>query len=249
MDSTDVKLAGDCRAQLRSLLEQIENVSAEEAQQRVAAFIKEQEGSLYQEIGKLTRGLHETLSTFSSDDKVVALAENEIPDAKERLNYVITITEQAANRVLNEVEASLPVAADLEQQSKELLEKWRKFQSRDMTVDDFRTMTREIDAFLNSTTSNAVILHGHLSEMLLAQDFQDLTGQVIKRVINLVQDLETSLVGLIRATGEQAGPRPEPVARHQRDITACGPRVARADGDGYVDGQDEVDDLLSSLGF
>jgi len=213
------------------------------------------EQGLFQELGKLTRDLHDALRNFQLDTRMANMTESEIPDAKERLRHVIEMTEQAANRTLNSVEAGLPIAEDLKSRSIELRDKWQRFRSRDMQVSEFRDLVPELDEFLEFTAENAVVLNNRLSEILMAQDFQDLTGQIIRRVINLVTEVEDGLVELIRVSGAKiVAPSEEAKqsADSDRHSQGYGPQLKGIDDVGeaeIVSGQDEVDDLLSSLGF
>ena len=117
------------------------------------------------------------------------LAESEIPDAKERLNYVITMTEQAANKTMDAVEQCLPLSDHLQAQSEALRERWERFRSRDLSLEEFRELSQELDEFFPKILSDSKMLHSNLSDVLLAQDYQDITGQIIRRVITLVQDI------------------------------------------------------------
>lgn len=175
------------------------------------------------------------------------LTRNEIPDAKERLNYVIVMTEQSANRTLNAVEQAIPISEELRNRSDELNAKWERFRQRQMPVEEFRVLSNEIDEFMSWTSGNAGRMHENLSEILMAQDFQDLTGQIIRRVISLVQEMESSLVELIRITGSRLKTdSPE----NENKIASEGPRIPGCESHkDRVNGQDQVDDLLSSLGF
>jgi chemotaxis protein CheZ len=204
----------------------------------------------------MTRQLHDSLTSFALDSRMQSLAESDIPDAKARLNHVITMTEDSANRTLTAVEGTLPIAEQLQASANDLHEKWERFRNKDMNVDEFRSMSKEIDSFLSITCEHAGQIHGNLSEVMMAQDFQDLTGQIIRRVINLVQEVEDNLVELIRLSGsvesENRIGKPAAHAGSQGEelMQGVGPQVPGiADSEGTVSGQDEVDDLLSSLGF
>lgn len=241
----------DTLTQARLLVQQIENGEDVEATQTLEGLAKMRETDLFQELGKLTRELHDTLNNFRLDSRISELAEQEIPDAKERLNYVISMTEQAANKTLNAVEESLPVSESLQQRSAELHEQWDRFRKRDMSAEEFRDLSRELDEFFPQIRDKAQILQSNLSDVLMAQDFQDLTGQIIRRVITLVQDVEQGLVHLIRISG-RAAVAATPAATPTKNIKAEGPVVPGVDDiqeEAVLQGQDDVDDLLSSLGF
>lgn len=234
------------KSELKSLLAMMDEVGEAEALNLLDEFVKGHEASLFQEIGKLTRQLHDSLSTFRVDGRIIDLAETEIPNAKERLKYVITVTEQAAQKVINAIEDSMPISVGLHDASRILLEKWTKFTRREMDVGEFRVMSHEIEIFLGAATDDSDRLHRSLNEMLMAQEYQDLTGQVLKQVIDLVADVESNLVNLIKITGEKIAVSAKPSIKEQKKT---GPRVPGVNDDGRVNGQDDVDDLLSSLGF
>jgi chemotaxis protein CheZ len=107
-------------------------------------------------------------------------------------------------------------------------------------------MSKTLPEFLGGVIAQSTTLHGNLSDMLLAQGFQDLTGQVIDRVINLVQEMESNLVEMIRVTGQRMGTLAEP--EKKKSIEAEGPQIDPTK-DGVAANQDEVDQLLASLGF
>lgn len=240
-------------AQARQLVLALEDGDNEQASFLLDELARRRDSGLFQELGKLTRELHDALNNFQLDAKISVLAEQEIPDAKERLNYVITMTEQAAHRTLNAVEESLPIAQELQTRAQELHDKWTRFRRKDMDVEEFRALVPEIDSFLDLTSGHATKLNASLSDVLMAQDFQDITGQIIRRVINLVKDVEDNLVGLIRISGERMAPAEKAATRSgalsEELSRGIGPQVPGVDHADVVHGQDDVDDLLSSLGF
>lgn len=204
------------------------------------------ENALYQEVGKLTRELHDAISAFGMDDRITDITEHDIPDARQRLNFVITKTEDAADRTLTAVEESIPICENMENQATEILEGWRQFTQREMDAEGFRKLSKEIDDFLLTQSDGFSTIKGHLNDVLMAQDFQDLTGQIIKRVINLVAEVEGNLVNLIKIAGL---PEHNPNVQEKTAEELEGPVVPGVDSGDTVSGQDEVDDLLSSLGF
>lgn len=207
------------------------------------------ESSLFQDLGKLTRDLHNTINGFQLDSKISSMTEHDIPDAKERLNYVISMTESAANKTLTSIEASMPISDELQQRVEKLYVSWGRFRKRDMAVDEFRTLNNEIDEFFKWLMENIPNLHSNLSDIMMAQGFQDLTGQIIRRVITLVQEVEESLVGLIRITGQKKTQNSQHQEHERTEVYLSGPVVPGIDKGDVVSGQDDVDDLLSSLGF
>lgn len=231
--------------QARVLLESLEGGREEEAAAALEKLAKLREIELFQEIGKLTRELHDALNNFHIDDRIASLTSSEIPDAKARLNHVINMTEQAADKTLTAIEEALPRSEQLEKRSLALKRDWDRFRSRDMKVEEFRGLSVEIDEFLSWTENNATQIHKGLHDIMMAQDFQDLTGQIIRRVITMVHEVEGHLVRLIRVSGGKVVQQQTEESR----IKAEGPQIPGLGKTDVCAGQDDVDDLLSSLGF
>jgi len=229
--------------ELVSALEQGDEVSADGLLDQLAGL---RETQLFKEIGKLTRQLHDTMVSFSVDSKIAAMTEHDIPDAKERLHYVIAMTEQAADKTLTEVETLLPISQQLNEQVALLSSKWGRFLDREMPLDEFKSMSGEISSYFKESSAELKRIQAGLNEILMAQGFQDITGQIIRRVIDLVQDLESSMIKLISISGRKTGG--DDVEKH---VELPGPVVPGVDDreGGVAHNQDDVDDLLSSLGF
>ena len=204
------------------------------------------ESTLFREMGAITRQLHEALVSLQLDPHIASLCEHDIPDAKVRLDYVLKKTETAAHRTLNAVEAALPLSTSLVARATEIGARWRCLQDRQPDVAEFRWLAHEMDDFLCAVARDSKCLNERLAEVLMAQDFQDLTGQVIRRVLDLVQDVEGHLVELVRLRGPHARTAPSIAGGHTRGE---GPQVGPAPAANVVQSQDDVDDLLSSLGF
>ncbi|MEJ2609366.1 MAG: protein phosphatase CheZ [Candidatus Thiodiazotropha sp.] len=200
---------------------------------------------LFIEVGRLTRELHDAINGFLLDAKINDMTNVAIPDAKERLSYVITMTQQSADRTLTAVEESLPLIEDMEKQSAELFDQWELLRSRMLNKDDFKDLSLSLSEYLAKSKEDAATLHKNLSEVLMAQDFQDLTGQIIRKVITLVHDVEEKLVMLVRITGNKRDDEGEKLNEEE----LAGPAIPGLDQGDQVTNQDDVDDLLSSLGF
>ena len=203
----------------RQLVLQLESGNREGADDVIRQLRLPYERELFDELGKLTRELHEALNSFRGDSRLIELTRDEIPDAKERLNYVVSMTEQATHRTLNALDESMPIAESLHGRSLQLAEQWGRFRSRELSVDEFRDLAREMDEFLAISGRETEHLKSLMSEILMAQDYQDLTGQIIRRVIRLVQEVEENLVGLIRLSSA----RMEPARPAVVDEAASGP--------------------------
>ncbi|MGY5449873.1 protein phosphatase CheZ [Agarivorans sp. MS3-6] len=232
--------------QLVSLLEQ-GNVA--EANQLVSELCAPKANLLFDKVGQLTRQLHDSLNDFKLDMRINELANQEIPDAKERLNYVIEMTDQAANKTMDAVESGLPIADKLTSDINDIMPIWQSLMERRIELGQFKALCHQIDIFLNSSSTNADKLRSMLTEILMAQDFQDLTGQMIRKVITLVQEVEESLVEMLTLFGAEKSElaKAEPVTKSA--IEAEGPIINKEQRDDVVNDQDDVDDLLSSLGF
>ncbi|MDR8524451.1 protein phosphatase CheZ [Shewanella fidelis] len=226
------------------LLTQGEQQQADELIKEIAAPLQKE---LFDEVGQLTRQLHSAISDFQFDTRLVELANTEIPDAKERLTYVIDMTEQAANKTMDAVEECLPLATELNDNIQAIKPAWDKLMRRELPLNEFKSLCHDIKLFVDRSESDASRVKELLNQILLAQDFQDLTGQMIRRVIDLVREVESSLVSMLTAFGEQ--PADAADDKPKRNVEAEGPIVNAEHRQDVVTGQDEVDDLLSSLGF
>jgi len=235
----------------QSLIESLESGDIDSVRQIMDDIASLRESDLFCEMGKLTRELHDSLNTFKLDTKLSGLAESEIPDAKERLNHVITMTEEAADKTLTAVEAAIPLSDEIKANGLELQARWDKFKDRKLSVEEFRELSKDLDNFFPQITEGSVILNDKLNEILMAQGFQDLTGQIIRRVITLVQDVEQGLVDLIKMSSvPEASKAGKKATQEGLETTAEGPVIPGvAHASETLDGQDDVDDLLSSLGF
>ncbi|MCF6193022.1 MAG: protein phosphatase CheZ [Kangiellaceae bacterium] len=234
--------------QTRELLAHLENNEIEDAQSLIDSFSSNGDEDLFKEIGKLTRNLHEAMSNFQMDSKITDLAASEIPDAKERLNYVIEKTEEAANKTMDKVESCTARSILMAKESDELLVEWKKPYNRELEPGDFRKLSDRIEKHLIKNKNDADSIHSELTEVLMAQDYQDLTGQVIRQVITLVQDVEESMVHIIKMFGSMDGYNAAKDKVVIKDGVE-GPVVNSDKRNDVVQGQDQVDDLLSSLGF
>ena len=197
----------------------------------------------FNRIGQLARQLHDAMVGLGYD-KVIEKTVNAIPDAKDRLAYVANLTEQAACRVLNATDIAMPIQERMDARRKEFAVRWDRLYANQLSVAEFRALADETRAFLNSELPDSIAqTNAQLMEIMMAQDFQDLTGQVIKKIVVLAQEMEvsimTALIDII------------PDVRKTEEVNSLlnGP-VINADGrPDVVVGQQQVDDLLGSLGF
>lgn len=238
--------------QARILVAMLERGDQEGADRYLTSVCVPQAKELVDQVGQLTRQLHNSLQEFRNDPRLPELTESEIPDARERLSYVIDLTDKAANRTMDAVEASLPIADRLSENINRMMPGWRELMERQLELNKFKDLCFELDDFLVNSEQDADQLRNLLTEILMAQDYQDLTGQMIRRVINLVQEVEAKLVAILTVFGRLPGMedvKPAPTTAPVADITAEGPIMNKEHRDDVVSDQDGVDDLLSSLGF
>ena len=238
--------------QARELVQLLEMGEHDSANQLVQQLAVPGSSELFAEVGKLTRQLHDSLKNFQIDPSLNNLLEEDIPDAKKRLNHVIDMTEQAANRTMDAVESCLPIADQLTQQLGKIEPQWQKLMQRQLQLGEFKALCHQLDGFFLQASGDSNTLNTLLTDVLMAQDYQDLTGQILRRVIELVREVEESLIGLLTAFGQSSMMVPteaKPAKSKPKAHEAEGPIIDAAERDDVVSGQDDVDDLLSSLGF
>jgi len=193
-------------------------------------------------VGQITRTLHESLRELGLD-KVLEKATTEIPDVRERLNYVARMTEQAAQRVLNATDAAIPMQERIDAGADEILNGWQAMFRAPFSEANYRdmaTMTMQCLADMRNDTSAT---KEQLLDIMMAQDFQDLTGQVIRKVTDLAHNLEQQLVQLLIDYA------PSEVKRESTRGLLNGPQINPENKNDVVADQSQVDDLLDSLGF
>ncbi len=235
--------------QARALVEYLETEQQDKADALIAEIQNPINSDLFAEIGKLTRQLHDSLNNFQLDSRLNDLATADIPDAKERLNYVITRTEDAANKTMDVVESIFPVVDNLAEQVRDVNPLWTKLMNNEIELNEFKGLCVDIDKLLTTTSKETQHIHSLMTDVLMAQDFQDLTGQVIRKVIELVHEVEESLIAMLTAFGISAEHSQESESPKVGDNLVEGPIVNTENRNDVVEDQDDVDDLLSSLGF
>ncbi len=221
-----------------------EAAPAAPAAQEAAPASGDKQDNIFNSIGQLTRKVHDTLRALGSDtslqDAVLSM-----PDVRQRLDYITQMTEQAASRVLNATDIAQPLQDRIQNGSEALTGRWDKLFANELSVEEFKTLAHETRDFLASTSQDAKSVSEQLLEIMMAQDFQDLTGQVIKKVVDLAQVLEKQLLGVLL----EITPPEKLVASTKSDSLMNGPVINAGDSQDVVTNQEQVDDLLDSLGF
>jgi len=245
--------------QARQLVVFLENGEQDKANQLILETASQEQSQLFAEVGKLTRQLHEALKSFELDTRLTDITTDAIPDAKKRLNYVMEMTENAANKTMDAVEASLPLAQEIADEIADIKPTWDRLMNREIELGEFKSLCHSIDKFMSSSHHKTDELQMLMTNVLMAQDYQDLTGQVIRRVIELVREVEESLIHLLTAFAAQGEVEPAQLTEQPEETedsivaqTLAGPEgpiIDKESRNDVVSDQDEVDDLLSSLGF
>lgn len=237
--------------QAKELVTLLEQGAQEEADMLMASICQPNATQLFAQLGHLTRQLHTSLQEFQLDPRLPTIAEKEIPDARERLTHVIDMTDKAANKTMDAVDACMPLSDKISSDIQAVLPLWNGLMTRQLEVGQFKALCHQLDDFIKGVDKDADTLRGLLTEILMAQDFQDLTGQMIRKVIHLVQEVEDKLVEMLRLFGDSVTTTgaTSQIQQDERNIHAEGPIINKELRTDVVQSQDDVDDLLSSLGF
>ena len=198
--------------------------------------------NVHYKIGVLTRQLHNSLNELGYADRLRGSA-GELPDAQSRLSYIARLTGEAANKVLGQVEVT-------QSQQDTLAERTRSMRA-ELIKDPVAAVAKgAVMNYLQVVEEGTQQTSSHLTEIMMAQDFHDLTGQVIARVVALAADLESQLLELLIQTSPapDEGEQPLTVTEAVQPKLA-GPVVDPENTADVVTSQSQVDDLLASLGF
>jgi chemotaxis protein CheZ len=207
-----------------------------------AAEVASEPDAVFNRLGQLTRQVHDSLRELGLDGALKEAAEA-IPDARQRLGYIAQTTEQAASRVLNATDVARPIQDELASGAGSLSARWDALYAGKLSPEAFRELSADTRSFLGAVADGTRVTSAQLHEIMMAQDFQDLTGQVIKRVVDLAQMLETQLLQVLL----EAAP---PQVRNERHSGLLNGPVINPEGrTDVLSNQAQVDDLLESLGF
>jgi chemotaxis protein CheZ len=200
-------------------------------------------GEMLSRIGHVTRALHENIRALGLE-KTIERAAHDIPDACERLSYVARMTEQSAERVLNATDLALPIQNELNAQSELLNQHWQHLLNKPSLKTEYNEAVAQTLSFLTLTEKQTLETKALLMDIMMAQDFQDLTGQVIKKIIALTQELETQLLQVLI----DFSPNLNAQESNSNVSLINGPQTSANALNSFGD-QQQVDDLLDSLGF
>lgn len=229
----------------------------EEAEAKLVSLAKDispsKEDEVFEQVGTLTRDLHNAIKSFADDERLKVIANVDIPRASERLSSIIRMTDSAASRTLDAVDACEPMLKSLQGSVEKLLPAWSALMHGRIDRDNFVTLCRNVDGLIHDTKNNAEKLCEQLNVILMAQDYQDLTGQMIQKVITLVGEVEDKLLNFLMKFSQDER---DIMLKSENDeavsgISPQGPALesVKEQSENIAASQDDVDDLLASLGF
>ena len=242
---TNTAVEGQDSDDLEALFDSIVSASHTEEAAANTSFVGDESNhsdKVINKIGHLTRSLHDSLRELGYDKNLERAAAT-IPDARDRLNYVAVMTQKAAEKVLNATDLAQPVVEKIEIESQRLAKDWQKLLDKQLDVEQFKSLVKQTHAFLVDVPKQTKATNGYLMEIMMAQDFKDLTGQVIKKIVDVTQQMEKQLVELLVEY-------PPSTANPDAYLGLLnGPVINAAGRTDVVTSQDQVDELLEGLGF
>ncbi|GAA4033959.1 protein phosphatase CheZ [Actimicrobium antarcticum] len=205
------------------------------------ASTKSFDNPMFERVGGIVRLLHDSLRELGYD-RTLHAATSQITDAQGRLEYIASLTEQAANKVLNTIDEGMPAQDLLASKAKDMQGRWTKLFDGQLSIDEFKVLAADSKTFSGTVLENTETEKARLLEIMMAQDFQDITGQLIKKIVVITQKVETELAQLLRDNA------PPELLKERKEDTATDLMQGPAMG-GLAMEQDDVDSLLEGLGF
>ena len=202
------------------------------------------ERGLWESLRQLDARLRSALDQFRLDPRLLRLADKEIPDARTRLDHVLRLTDDAAHKTMDLVEGSTPLVARTADAAAALGAECRLARESGVPVARLADLLSRMEGFCGTAHADGEKVRSNLVEVLMAQSYQDLSGQIIRRVIELVAQLEAELARLVQDS-DRSGSRGRSDLRDAEEGTrGFGPAVPGIAAN-TVDGQQDVDDLLA----
>lgn len=200
----------------------------------------EMSADIYEQVGRCTRHLHDAMRDLGYDQSLMH-STNEISSAKDRLEYVASLTEKAAVTVLNAIDEGLPEEDKLLDESRTLSESWERMYEGKLSVEEFKVLAEQSRNFAQLVTQTAERQKARMMEIMMAQDFQDITGQIIKKIVGITQAHELELMKILR----ENAPEHVPGKQDEKSVDL----MSGPDLPVNALAQDDVDNLLADLGF
>ncbi len=193
---------------------------------------------MYDRLGVTVRHLHDSIRDIGYEQKVLDETLIEISGSQDRLNYIATLTEQAANKVLNAVDEAMPIQAEQLVKSKVMIDRWTLLLNSMQNSDELADLVNSSISYAKDVADNSDSEKDRLMVIMMAQDFQDITGQIIKKIVGLTQTLEIELAQILKDFAPKSESIEKPVDLLSGPIV---PDLALV--------QDDVDSMLADLGF
>ena len=191
---------------------------------------------IFERLGGVVRVLHDSMRELGYD-RSLADVTSQITDAQGRLEYIATLTEQAANKVLNATDEGMPAQDELAKKAKNIEDRWTHLFAGQMSIDAFKVLTKDSQSFAKEAIVSTEEEKARLLSIMMSQDFQDLTGQLIKKVVAITSAVERELAQILIDNA--------PASTREKSVELMsGPSVPASALE-----QDDVDNLLDSLGF
>lgn len=200
-------------------------------------------------IGRTARILHESMRELGLEEEVHRASES-IPDVCDRLNYIAAMTENAANRSLSAIEAAKPIQDAMSEHAQVLESRWEAWFEGPFDTPHVMALVKDTRQFLQDVPTQSDQINAKLLEVVMAQEFQDITGQVVKKMIDTVHSVEKELIQALLDYLPPEKSEEFAAKRQQQEAESLlnGPNI-KPDGVDVVANQQQVDDLLDSLGF
>ncbi|CAH7346618.1 Protein phosphatase CheZ [Vibrio chagasii] len=209
----------------------------------IESSYREADTELFKGVGKLTRKVYDVAQDLLLDEKLANNA-SEIPDARGGLDYILSKTEESANITIDFVDSTLSTLEGKDAQSEQVLQGIDDFMGKKLSPQEFIILLNDIKKHIISVDSSHRLMKSQLNDVLLAQGYQDLTGQVVKKISTCLHDIEENLVTLLTMSGNTTNCTTKV---EEKAPALTGPTIVQSQE--TVENQDDVDDLLSSLGF
>ncbi len=218
-----------------------------DAESQAAEPQEDQSGKpMYERLGGIVRMLHDSLRELGYDRSLSNVAD-QISDAQGRLNHIASLTEQAANKVLNTVDTCIPEQETLTKKAQDMEGRWNQLFDGKLSIEEFKTLAGDSRQFASVVMEATETEKARLLDIMMAQDFQDITGQLIKKIVVITDTVEHELAQLLRDNAPpevKAALAEQKLAEQKPAELMQGPSAP-----GAAMAQDDVDSLLADLGF
>jgi chemotaxis protein CheZ len=198
---------------------------------------------IYERLGGIVRQLHDSLRELGYDRSLTNVA-TQVNDAQGRLEYIATLTEQAATKVLNAIDVSIPAQDVLAKDAQEISERWTLLFDGKLSIEELKKLAGDSQLFSKQVVDSADAEKARLLEIMMAQDFQDITGQLIKKIVKITHSLETELAQLLQDNAPESRTSAAAMAQFESTELMSGPSIPA-----NALAQNDVDSLLGDLGF